>query len=149
VTLTTVPTLAVLASLALASACSRGPAAPRLPAELTVVATAPEDGTFEVRTEAGVSARFSEALDPASLTPDSFLVTTGAAAVPVAVPGTVSVSGATAHFQPTEPLADDTLFTATITTAATSAAGVPLSLSYQWSFTTPLPPGNQPASGSR
>jgi len=48
----------------------------------------------------------------------------------------VSVSGNTASFTPSNPLAGSTQYTATITTAAKDAAGNALAANYFWSFTT-------------
>jgi hypothetical protein len=46
------------------------------------------------------------------------------------------VSSDVATFTPTNPLALDTLYTATITTGAEDLSGVPLAANYVWSFTT-------------
>jgi hypothetical protein len=55
-----------------------------------------------------------------------------------AVPGTVTyvASSDVATFIPTNPLALDTLYTATITTGAEDIAGDPLASDYVWTFTT-------------
>jgi len=61
-------------------------------------------------------------------------VTSGNPAVEVA--GTVIYASGTATFWPSAHLADNTTFTATITTGATSAPGVALAANYVWTFTT-------------
>ncbi len=90
----------------------------------TVVLTAPGAGAVAVAINRRVTATFSEGMSAATLTGTSFTLrntTLGAA-----VAGTVSYSAAsrTATFAPTgATLAINSLFTATITTAATDSAG--------------------------
>jgi hypothetical protein len=57
-----------------------------------------------------------------------------------AVAGTVTCAGTVASFKPTASLAANTLYTATITTAATDSTGDPLAANYVWSFRTALAP---------
>jgi hypothetical protein len=73
-------------------------------------------------------------MDPASLTTTTFKLTSGSPAV--AVPGSVIYSSSKATFWPTSQLASNTMFTATITSGAKSAAGLALATSHEWSFTT-------------
>ena len=54
----------------------------------------------------------------------------------VAVAGVVSYSGTSAFFTPNVPLTANTVYTATITTAAKNVAGVALQNNYVWNFTT-------------
>jgi Ice-binding-like/Bacterial Ig-like domain len=56
----------------------------------------------------------------------------------LAVPGTVSYAGRTAVFAPSAILAASTLYTATITTAASGLTGIPMVANYAWDFTTGL-----------
>jgi len=58
------------------------------------------------------------------------------------VAGTVSVSAdnTTATFTSSAPFADNTIYTATLTTAVTDLAGNPLASDYTWSFTAVVPP---------
>jgi hypothetical protein len=104
----------------------------------TVVSNAPLSGasnvTLNVGLNAGIHAIFSEAMDPATLTPLTFTLTSGAPAV--AVGGTVAYSDSEAIFWPTNQLAANTAYTATISTGAQSAAGTALFPSYSWGFTT-------------
>ncbi len=100
----------------------------------TVVSTTPFNGALGVPLNGSISATFSAAMDPTTLTGSTFTLTVGAAAVPV--PGTVSYSNSTAVFLPTSPLVANSTYTATITTGAKSALGVALATSYPWSFTT-------------
>jgi hypothetical protein len=52
------------------------------------------------------------------------------------VAGTFSVVGAVVTFDPSAALADNTTYTATLTTAVTDVAGNHLAANYAWSFTT-------------
>jgi hypothetical protein len=81
-----------------------------------------------------VTATFSEAMNPATITTTTFTVTSGTP--PVAVAGVVTYAGSTATFTPTGPLALNTVYTATITTGATDAFGDALASNFVWSFTT-------------
>ena len=84
-----------------------------------------------------VSAVFSEAMDPLTITTTSFTLMTGA--TPVA--GTVNYSGTTATFTPTSLLLSGNTYTATITTDAKNPGGVPLANNYVWTFNTGAPLG--------
>ena len=99
-----------------------------------VNSTVPVDGATNVALDATVSATFSTAMDSATLTETTFTLAAGA----TAVAGTVALSadGLTATFTPDVDLTEDTLYTATITTGAKSAAGNALAANKVWSFTT-------------
>ncbi len=100
----------------------------------TVLSSSPTSGATAVPLNASVSATFSEAMDPTTLTATTVTVTSGAPAVAVA--GTVAYASSKAIFWPASQLASNTAFTATITTGAKSAAGVALANDYTWGFTT-------------
>lgn len=100
----------------------------------TVLANTPGTGATGVPLDASVSATFSEAMDPATLTKSTFTLTSGPAAVPIQ--GTVVYGDSTAVFWPGAHLASNSSFTATITTGAQSASGVGLAAARIWSFTT-------------
>ena len=89
------------------------------------------------RSTRGVSATFSVAMSPASITGATFTVT-GPGGAPVS--GAVTYTGVTATFMPTAALAFGAVYTGTITTGASSAAGISLAASYVWTFTTITPP---------
>ncbi|MBC8017340.1 MAG: Ig-like domain-containing protein, partial [Verrucomicrobia bacterium] len=99
----------------------------------TVSSTVPVSAATGVATNSSVTATFSEAMDPSTITiPATFTVKQGATTV---VPGTVTYSGVTAVFTPTStPLAAG-LYTATITTAAKDLGGNALAVNKVWSFT--------------
>jgi hypothetical protein len=76
-------------------------------------------------------------MNPATISATTFTLTvTGGAAVT----GTVTYAGVVATFTPSANLANNTNYTATITTGATSLAGTPLAASSVWKFTTITPP---------
>jgi len=102
-----------------------------------VVSTIPANGATNVAISQTLSATFSETMNSASISATTFTVT-GAGGV--AVGGTVTYSGLVATFTPTAALVNSTLYTATITTGATSLAGTPLAANYVWAFTTVTPP---------
>lgn len=102
-----------------------------------VISTVPANGATVVAVGQILSATFSEAMNPATITGATFTLTGPGG---TAVAGTVSYSGVVATFTPAAPLAYSTVYTATITTGATSLAGTPLASNYVWSFTTTSPP---------
>jgi hypothetical protein len=130
--------LAILASGFIA-ACGGGgddsePTAPALPDTTppTVSSTAPTSSATGVALNATVTATFSEAMTPASLTTTTFTLRRGT----TSVAGAVAYSGNTATFTPSAALTANTLYTATITTGVTDVAGNPMAQERTWSFTT-------------
>jgi hypothetical protein len=101
----------------------------------TVTATIPANLATNVPLNQVVSATFSKAMNPATISSTTFKLTG---------PGTTSVSGLVAYaaigntltFIPTANLAPSTLFTATITTGVTDLAGNAMVSDYVWTFTT-------------
>ena len=114
----------------LTTACGREQTPAQLP---VVISTVPANGAVAVPLTQIISATFNKAMDPASITSSTFLVT-GPSGAPVN--GTVTYTGTTASFTPAIPLAPTTLYTATITTGATDLLGIPLTANFPWSFTT-------------
>lgn len=102
----------------------------------TVISTDPANNAVGVALNKLVSATFSEAMDPLSITSASFTVRNGL----VNVPGTVSYNGLVATFTPTSNLLANTNYVATITTTARDLAGNTLASNYVWNFTTLTPP---------
>ena len=104
----------------------------------TVIATVPANGATGVPTNQVLSATFSKAMNPATITATTFLLKAGA----TSVAGTVAynATGSVASFTPSAPLTFNTVYTATITTGATDSTGDPLAANYVWSFTTPVQP---------
>jgi hypothetical protein len=102
----------------------------------TVISTVPVSGAIGVATNTTVTATFSRAMDPTTITATGTFTLAVAGAGGAAVPGTVQYAGTIATFTPTSGLAASTEFTATITTAATDLTGNALAANYLWSFTT-------------
>ncbi|MCK9462871.1 MAG: Ig-like domain-containing protein [Proteobacteria bacterium] len=98
----------------------------------TVISTIPVDDATDVVINASLTATFSEAMNPATISDSTFTLFDGT--TPVA--GAVSLVGATATFNPTTDLEVDTLYTGTITIGAADLAGNALAADYVWSFTT-------------
>lgn len=84
-----------------------------------------------------VTATFSEAMDPLTITASSFTVMIGTNPVS----GVVAYSGTTATFTPTSNFLSGTNYTATMTTGAKNVAGVPLANEVEWNFSTNAPLG--------
>jgi hypothetical protein len=102
----------------------------------TVISTVPANGASNVPVGQVLSATFSEAMNPATISTTTFTLTGPGGAVA----GTVTYAGVVATFTPTASLANSASYTATITTGATSLAGTPLATGYSWTFTTITPP---------
>jgi hypothetical protein len=98
----------------------------------TVSSTSPATGAMDVAINKKIAATFSEAMDPSTITTDTFTVA-GPGTTPVS--GEVSYIGVTATFTPTDNFAYDTTYTATITSDAEDQAGNALANDYEWRFT--------------
>ncbi len=99
----------------------------------TVLSSVPADGEIGVALGETISATFSEAMDPATLTAATFTLTDGSSLVPVA--GTVHYAALTVVFTPAVDLVRGATYTATITTGANSDLGIALAAEYVWRFT--------------
>ncbi len=98
----------------------------------TVTATVPLNNAGAVAINTKITATFSEAMDPLTITTATFTLKQGA----VDVAGTVTYSGVTAVFRPAANFAASTIYTATITTGAKDVAGNALAANKVWTFTT-------------
>jgi hypothetical protein len=98
----------------------------------TVILTDPLDLATGVLFDKVITAGFSEAMDPLTVTGSSFTLMIGAAAVS----GAVTYSGTTATFTPGSPLLASTTYTATVTTGVKNVGGNPILANKVWSFTT-------------
>src|SRR5665213_2883606 len=108
-------------------------------AQPTVISTVPANGATGVPINQVLSATFSKAMNPATITNATFtLAGPGGTAVTGVV--TYNATGSIASFTPTVGLAYGTLYTATITTGATDTNGYPLAANYVWTFTTATRP---------
>ncbi|MBE0502884.1 MAG: DUF3494 domain-containing protein [Desulfuromonadales bacterium] len=99
-----------------------------------VSSTVPANNATGVAIGSSLTATFSEEMNSTTITDTTFTLMQGV----TAITGTVTYSGVTAVFAPTNPLISDTLYTATITTGATDLDGNALASNYVWSFTTGL-----------
>jgi hypothetical protein len=102
-----------------------------------VTLTNPVSGATGVALTQAISATFSEAMNPLTLTTATFTVTTGG----VAIAGTITYNPVTfiATFTPSVSLTASTIYVATVTTGAQDLAGNALgagSIPNPWSFTT-------------
>jgi hypothetical protein len=95
-------------------------------------ATDPLNHATGVARNKTVTLTFSEAMDQTTINTETFLLKQGSSPVQ----GTVSYSGMTAQFTPSNVLAASTTFTATITKGAKDQAGNALAADVVWEFTT-------------
>lgn len=100
----------------------------------TVTGTSPANGATGVAVSSNVSATFSEAMDPATLSGTTFTLESAGGAVS----GTVTYDSAsnTATLNPASDLAAGITYTATVTTGAKDLAGNALASAKTWTFTT-------------
>jgi len=98
----------------------------------TVKSTYPANAASGVALNANVTATFSEAMDPATITTATFALTQGA----TTVSGSVTYVGSNAVFHPASNLAASTTYTATVSTGVKDVAGNALAAVSTWSFTT-------------
>ena len=98
----------------------------------TVSSAVPANATTGVAVNSAMSATFSEAMDPLTITSATFTLTQNG----TSVPGTVTYSGVTAVFRPASNLTVGTVYNATITTGVKDLAGNALASNYTWNFTT-------------
>lgn len=98
----------------------------------TVTSTDPTNNAVNIAFNKVITATFSQAMDPASITATTFTLKQGN----TVVAGTVTYSGTTASFTPNSPLSSGGVYTATITTGAKNTTGIALAANYVWNFTT-------------
>jgi hypothetical protein len=98
----------------------------------TMISTDPLNNVTGVARNKEVAFTFSEAMDPLTISTSTFILMQGT----TAVSGTVTYSGTTATFTPSNTLAAGTIYTAKITKEASTVAGNSLAADAVWSFTT-------------
>ena len=101
----------------------------------TVTSTNPASAANPVPPNAGINATFSKAMDPATLSPASFMLI-GPASTSIAGKITYDATNRIATFSPTGALAAGSTYTATVTTGAKDLEGNALAADFSWSFTT-------------
>jgi Ice-binding-like/Bacterial Ig-like domain len=99
-----------------------------------VIASSPVELAINVPLNAQLTATFSEAMDPLTISSTTFTLRRGATNVTGAV--TLNPLTNVATFDPTAALVADTVYSATISTGAEDLGGTPLAANYSWSFTT-------------
>ena len=112
----------------------------------TVTLVTPPNGSTPICPgPAVITADFSKAMNPATITSSTFTLKAGV----TSVAGTVTYVASTdiATFTPTVSLAPSTTFTATITTGVADTYGNPLAVNYVWTFTTSAACTLPPVSG--
>lgn len=92
----------------------------------------PQNGAANVLTNSVIDITFGEAMDPATITTGTILLTQGV----TPVSGTVTYSGATATFTPLSDLLPNTSYTATCLADAADLAGNTLGADFAATFTT-------------
>jgi hypothetical protein len=97
-----------------------------------VSTTTPANNATGVARNNSIEISFSSAMDPATINSSTVIVTQGT----TAIPGTVTYSGTTATFTPTNSLLALTQYTVTITTGAKTLAGNALAANVVSTFTT-------------
>jgi hypothetical protein len=97
------------------------------------------DGATGVSRSTTVTATFSEAMNPKTLTTSTFTLVKAGTTTPVAATVSMSSDGKTATLKPSSRLASRTKYTATVkggADGATDQASNPLAANKVWSFTT-------------
>lgn len=98
----------------------------------TVILTSPINLATNVYLNANITATFSEAMDPLTITAETFTLRKGTTNIPCAV----TYVGTTATLNPTAALVGSTLYSVTLTTGVQDLASNAMALSNTWSFTT-------------
>ena len=126
-------TLAIvsIASVVLIAVCKKDEPTPANTPP-TVISTDAANNTTDVVLNKIVTATFSVPMDPSTLTATTFTIKLET--TPVA--GTVSYTGTTASFTPSENLLSGIPYTASITSGAKNVPGTALANDYVWTFTT-------------
>lgn len=109
----------------------------------TVTSTDPINNSTGISLNKTITADFSMIMDPSTFTATTFTLKQGT----TTIAGAVTYSGSKASFKPTNPLLEGKIYTATITTGAKSATGVPLANDFVWNFTTLVANAPSPTAG--
>lgn len=106
----------------------------------TVSSTSPAKDATNIGFDGKISATFSTAMDPSTITNAKFTVSNGTASIA----GTMEYAGTTASFTPTVNLEPNTIYTATIIKSVLNVGGKGMTENFVWSFTTGAAPDNTP-----
>jgi hypothetical protein len=122
----------VLLLVAFVAGCGGGNGSPADTTAPTVSFILPANAATGIALNTNITATFSEAMNPSTITPLTFTLKQGTASIS----GAVSYVGKTAIFHPTGNLAVSAIYTATVTTGVKDLAGNALAVTKTWSFTT-------------
>ncbi len=105
----------------------------------TVTAVTPTTGSTGVAVTTAVSATFNQVMNGSTITGSTFTLVPQSGS---GVSGSITYNAAsnTATLTPSQNLAYNTTYTATLTTGVQAATGTALASNYTWSFTTTAPP---------
>jgi hypothetical protein len=109
------------------------------PTPPTVISIVPLNGATGVPINQALSATFSVAMEPATISSTTFTLT-GPGAVSVTGTVTYVAAGSVATLAPAASLTPNTTYTATITTGAVDLEGTALAQNFVWTFTTAAAP---------
>lgn len=98
----------------------------------TISMVNPANNATAVALNFDVTASFSEAMNPLTLTTTSFSIAEGS----TSIGGTVTCDGNLATFSPAVPFTGNAVYTATMTSAVSDLAGNTMVAPFSWSFTT-------------
>jgi hypothetical protein len=98
----------------------------------TVLSVSPVQNATSVALSAKPMITFSEAMNFATITSSTFTLKQGS----TTIAGSVTGSGSTATFTPSAALANNTVYTVTVTTGVKDAAGISMASNFSWNFTT-------------
>jgi hypothetical protein len=118
--------------VAFVAGCGGGNGSPADTTAPTVSFILPANAATGIALNTNITATFSEAMNPSTITPLTFTLKQGNASIS----GAVTYVGKTAIFHPTGNLAVSAIYTATVTTGVKDLAGNALAVTKTWSFTT-------------
>jgi len=103
-----------------------------------VISTDPANEATGVPLDKIITATFNEPMNPATITPESFILQGGAKSSAADLSGTLTYDGtnATMSFKPTTSLTVNTTYTATVKASVKDFKGIPLQADYVWTFST-------------
>ncbi|MCK9417923.1 MAG: Ig-like domain-containing protein [Nitrospirae bacterium] len=133
----------ILAALAIVSCSSRHVAEKPDTTLPSIMAISPANGATAVDVATAVTCTFSEAMNASTINEATFLLERVTSTATTTIAGTVTYDALNnvATFTTISALEHNTLYTATITTVVTDAAGNAIAPSFSWSFTTIPAPG--------
>jgi hypothetical protein len=102
----------------------------------TVTGVTPANGATGVARRTTVTASFSEAVDPTTLTTQSVTLVRAGTTVAIAATVTYDAATRTVTLRPSAALDPNAMYTATVSTAVKDVAGNALAAPRSWSFTT-------------